>query len=878
MNDTDKKFPLQPVYDTGFDDGYLQRDYEKCLESAAANDAQTVELQTQLLAEIKNLENEIKALKAQESRQPDPHNNARIQSLEASLNRLVNEYNNFEFQKNYMVDRVAELNNKARFFKDELKRLQQENAAFVNSRYANWADFQSNYQLKLDQFQALIDQQNQTIKQLNEQIAANQGLIDQNVQRLQQNHSLDQQERDALLYEVDHLYNELYELENQKRLVGIEYEATYQDLVSADAELQNVYETIAQNQANFQKQCDAYWAQLKQVEQQIQTTKQELVDEESTLKVRLNDADFYINSRLAELDDLTSKINERDFVSKEQAQDVKASLANLTKEKERLSAEKDSFERLRNTALNDINRMEQENALFAKHLEQQQYEFERKQQESLLKLETEHKQLQKRIGEFKIESEAKSEALLIQERELLEKRREIDDLLTQASLEYEQQRRTNQVLKEKHRQVQQHFQNLVHAKKKLDQKRHYLAEQKRIDEEQIFKLKEKIATERRELEKLYLVKKQKQDQKENDLLIFEKQLRQYQADFENEIEEKQNELFASQKSLQKSFTQLKNKEAELNQKAQKIAEDWAHLKQNKHHHADLEIFLEGEFNHLQQEKHKLLEARTQFDNRVSLLSARFKQKQAELVKQKQSLEQLTAAFNKEQEAVERDWKDRLANLEKQKEMLGDKVHQFDENSLNISKKLAERELAIKFKEKELEAAQKQLSLDNNNNAGLKLQLDKLSESLKTERLELEASKERILDFYDESSRRIADYESDLQARLAEVKTLEKNQQETAAKSERELKVALEKLNQAKKAFLQIRKQQLLEIASVKQQLAQKANLLKNQQAELDKQTEELEAAFLEQDTDKKELEKALHSVKSKQELLERERSFLIKSV
>lgn len=117
MNDTDKKFPLQPVYDTGFDDGYLQRDYEKRLESAAANDAQTVELQTQLLAEIKNLENEIKALKAQESRQPDPHNNARIQSLEASLNRLVNEYNNFEFQKNYMVDRVAELNNKARFLR-----------------------------------------------------------------------------------------------------------------------------------------------------------------------------------------------------------------------------------------------------------------------------------------------------------------------------------------------------------------------------------------------------------------------------------------------------------------------------------------------------------------------------------------------------------------------------------------------------------------------------------------------------------------------------------------------------------------------------------------------------------------------------------------
>ncbi len=214
MKPFDKKPSLQPIYDIGFDDGYLQSEYEK---NRSKTDVDKIE--NQLLKEIKSLEDELKNLKGLKNQAEDnPELDKKINHLEVDLNRLVNEYKNFQFQKNHMVDKVSELDNLTRFYKNELTRLQQENADFLNSKYANLANFQANYHNKLNDFHRLIENQNQTINRLNQKINGNQNLIDNNVALLQ-NPNITVEKKNYLLNVIDQLYNELDQLENQKKII-----------------------------------------------------------------------------------------------------------------------------------------------------------------------------------------------------------------------------------------------------------------------------------------------------------------------------------------------------------------------------------------------------------------------------------------------------------------------------------------------------------------------------------------------------------------------------------------------------------------------------------------------------------------------------------
>ncbi|MEG3642055.1 terminal organelle tip protein HMW2 [Mycoplasmoides genitalium] len=870
MKPFDKKPSLQPIYDIGFDDGYLQSEYEK---NRSKTDVDKIE--NQLLKEIKSLEDELKNLKGLKNQAEDnPELDKKINHLEVDLNRLVNEYKNFQFQKNHMVDKVSELDNLTRFYKNELTRLQQENADFLNSKYANLANFQANYHNKLNDFHRLIENQNHTINRLNQKINGNQNLIDNNVALLQ-NPNITVEKKNYLLNVIDQLYNELDQLENQKRLLSIEYENTYRELVSADNELQNVYENIDQNQIQFKHQYQTYRDELSQLERKIQLTKQELVDKESALRVKIDDADFYINARLAELDDVAKQLSFQDGITKQNAQHVEDKLVALNKEKDRLNTQKEAFFNLRQSALIDINKLQQENELFAKHLEHQQNEFEQKQSDSLLKLETEYKALQHKINEFKNESATKSEELLNQERELFEKRREIDTLLTQASLEYEHQRESSQLLKDKQNEVKQHFQNLEYAKKELDKERNLLDQQKKVDSEAIFQLKEKVAQERKELEELYLVKKQKQDQKENELLFFEKQLKQHQADFENELEAKQQELFEAKHALERSFIKLEDKEKDLNTKAQQIANEFSQLKTDKSKSADFELMLQNEYENLQQEKQKLFQERTYFERNAAVLSNRLQQKREELLQQKETLDQLTKSFEQERLINQREHKELVASVEKQKEILGKKLQDFSQTSLNASKNLAEREMAIKFKEKEIEATEKQLLNDVNNAEVIQADLAQLNQSLNQERSELQNAKQRIADFHNDSLKKLNEYELSLQKRLQELQTLEANQKQHSYQNQAYFEGELDKLNREKQAFLNLRKKQTMEVDAIKQKLSDKHQALNMQQAELDRKTHELNNAFLNHDADQKSLQDQLATVKETQKLIDLERSALL---
>ncbi|WP_036498586.1 coiled-coil domain-containing protein [[Mycoplasma] testudinis] len=819
------------------------------------------------------------------------HLEAQRLQLNDELERLNAEWDQIERYKSESIDYVQELNEKLDAERNDFLREKNEYERHLNLEFSELEKVRA----KLEEERRLFEEQAANAKlevtTINAEIANKQEKIDdaiynlnQDLQRYDYDNNMLQEERAKLQDEIRILQEDRSNLENRKKMFEFEREQGLKRL----ADLQNILNTREANLKAIQKEqkekYESFKLELLKINTQIEKAREIFDSEESERNKIRTEADAYISARNLEIETRMSKLQreiqrvaedrEEADINKNEALKLREQneqlLDSLREEKMRLQNESNSLNFMRENTSRQLSELQDKMEAQKESLENERRELESDYRKRISEVEMLRESLENKSDALSQERKLAQEKIADTEELLNAKRKEVDKILFEANERLTQAKAEKQWSEEKRAEVNSHLNQLQYMKRSIDYQKQQLTEREKVNEQEIAKIQSEIASERAELERLYVVERERQDQRDAQLNEFERNLKKQQVDFENNMERERSNLAIRDKELKDAYERLSVKEAAAQDKILKLNAELVHAQASKEDSFALQRRLRIGLDQVQQTKLNLEKERKELDAKSEVMMADLKAYEQDLANQKNEIDSLRA-INEEASAKTQ------AQLDAERDALLQSKTEFNfkkQQSVwevtKITQQLNAREQSLKQQLAKLQKQKAEADLSTQASANEKRDLQRQLDEVNSEKRRLEDYKLQLENFREESLERLNGYEEDLSQRRKDLEEYSQEQQKAYKAQREELDAAVKKLEKERGAFEDQKQDAINKINSVHIKLNQRENELNINATKLAAEFKRFKEISSQQKISQSEIDSRLQSLKIRQDELIKE--------
>ncbi|MES3497267.1 terminal organelle tip protein HMW2 [Mycoplasmoides gallisepticum] len=855
---------FQDVYDTGFDDGYIKANqenlianqYKKLDKNSYQNGNNSFytkdeleklkkksfqvnqdidyyqQAQTEISSERQRLLQAIDDLEANQDQFHPEDFQAERQYLINELDRLDSELYHIEQYKNDSIDFVNELNQR---LSAEQAKIDSYNSSLdknIRKDYIQIDQLKNKLAEETTEYNDLLNRSTDEISEIDRQSERLQNLIDERIAKLNNDSygvsSLDSSTRERLKKEIHDLSEQRKKLQSAKKLHLYNLNLKKESIRRYRSQLEQYLESLKQMRNEHNKKLKGYAQNLDNIKNEVEKAKQNFNDQQLKILQSKANADQYFALRKIELENSYKKaknaILEANKAYAKNVQEEQA-LANknnktqrllnkLKEDYDRLKIASLSFESMRKQSLAALNNLQDE--LKQKHnlLERKKHEQDGIVNEKISELEGYRSDLVDQKLKIEREKENQERRYKAAEASLNKKRQEIDELFLEANTKLNEASLKENDLNNQKREILAKLRNLEHLKSEIDQRRRDLDQRELIDQQTIRKIQLDVESERADLQRILLIERKKNDERQQELLQYERDIKRQQTDFENTVNWEQKKLSQREKELKDGYEQLQLKQSEVQEKIDELNEEINRAQKSKQNSLVLEQKLKSDLEHLNLSKNYLDKQQEELNQKSDKMIEDLKVFERDLKRQKEDLSIYEKSLQ-QKEASLINFQNDVTVQKNEAYHKAQAIHQ----ELELKKAAIENEL------RKLTAERKAVDADKEENTKLKKFIDEEIRSLANERKELEIYQNNIENFKNNAVDRLNVLESDLVKKRNELEQLKKEQQTHYNELNSNLTNELQELEEQKKKFAHQKQQKFEELLQAKNNLSIKENEL-----------------------------------------------------
>ncbi|QZX49419.1 cytadherence high molecular weight protein 2 [Mycoplasma sp. E35C] len=854
----------QDVYDTGFDDGYIKANQENLIANqykkptTSYQTKDNTSLYTQSRTELEDLKNQSNRVNSDidyyEQLQVEIGNEknrllAALDELEANqhqfhpedfeaereyllneLDRLENELYHVEQYKNDSIDFVNELNERLKKEQTSLDHYNKDHDKNIRSNYIQIDELKSKLFNESKQYKDLLASSSNEIKELDNQINELQYWIDQKLHQLNADsygtHKLDNLSRQLLQDEINDLVAKKAKLQSAKKIHLYNINLKKETIKRYKTQLDQYLNSLKEMKKEHDNKYKGYVNSLDTLKNEVEKAKQNFDDQKGKIFQIKASADQYFALRKIELENSYKKAKQAILQAKqsnaqtaqqrelltEKQNKTKRLLIKLQEDKDRLKIANLSFESMRKQSLAALNNLQNELKQKFSFVENRRKEQDLIVNEKINELEEYKSELKDERLKFEREKETQERKYKNAELALNKKRQEIDELFLEANAKLSEASRKEDDLHDKKQDILAKLRNLEQLKAEIDQRKKALDQKELLDQQTIQKIQLEVESERADLQRMLLIERKKNDEREQELLQYERDIKRQQTDFENNISWEQKKLVDREKELKEGYEQLQIKQAEVQAKINQLNEEISKAQTSKQNSFVLEQKLKNDLNNLNTTKAYLNKQQEDLNLKSQKMIEDLKVFEHDLKRQKEDL----SIYEKNLQKKEASLANYEHDINTQKNEAFHKAQAMHQE-LELKKALVENEL------KKLSTERQQLDLDKEDSLKKREEIDQEIKQLAKQRNDLEIYQNNIENFKANSIEKLNIFEAELAKKRSELESLKTKQENEYNALNQKLNDELNELEQQKKKFATQKQQKLEELIDAQNQLKLKEN-------------------------------------------------------